>query len=175
MKKIRNSVFETNSSSTHSICVCKENRGIVFPEKIDINIQDYEFGWEHEKYSSTDEKLAYIIMGITARYYSQGITETCKKIELLLKTIGQWIKRVSVHGLYFLCYDGSAYIEEENYGYVDHASEMEELLDAVLNDEETLKRYLFSSDSFILTGNDNCDDDIEIKVDYPYDEYYKGN
>ena len=52
---------------------------------------------------------------------------------------------------------------------------MDELLDAVLNDEDELKRYLFSKDAFILTGNDNEDSDIEIRVSYPYNEYYKGN
>ena len=38
-----------------------------------------------------------------------------------------------------------------------------------------LKRYLFSKDSFISTGNDNSDFGSEINVDYEYDEFYKGN
>ena len=42
-------------------------------------------------------------------------------------------------------------------------------------DDEMLKRYLFSDDSFILTGNDNEDGYQDIKVNYEYDEFYKGN
>lgn len=41
-------------------------------------------------------------------------------------------------------------------GYIDHASETKEFLDAVLLDCNTLFRYLFS-DSMIITGNDNND------------------
>jgi hypothetical protein len=52
---------------------------------------------------------------------------------------------------------------------------MKDFTDALLADEELLKRYLFSTDSFILTGNDNEDDSIDINVDYDYDEFYKGN
>ena len=42
-------------------------------------------------------------------------------------------------------------------GEVDHAIELKEFVDALLQDEELLKRYLFSKESFILTGNDNED------------------
>lgn len=175
MKQIRKGTFETNSSSTHSICVPREERFMDIPEKLEIDIKDYEFGWEHEKYSSVDEKLAYIVMGITARAYSQGFMESCKEMGQLLETIGKWVKHVEIHGLFFECYEGRSYIEEEDYGYVDHANEMSELLDAVLNDENELKRYLFSKDAFILTGNDNEESDVDIKVSYPYNDYYKGN
>ena len=71
-------------------------------------------------------------------------------------------------------YNGHPYFEVED-GYVDHASDMKELIDAVLENEGLLKRYLFSTDSFIATGNDNEDGYPEIRVNYEYDEFYKGN
>ena len=36
-------------------------------------------------------------------------------------------------------------------------------------------RYLFSSESFIITGNDNDDHSVDINVKYDHEEYYKGN
>ena len=63
----------------------------------------------------------------------------------------------------------------ENSGYVDHANELEEFLDAVCKDEDKLVRFLFSGFSFIITGNDNDDGDVNINVTYAYYEYYKGN
>jgi hypothetical protein len=171
MVNIRRGTFETNSSSTHSICVCKEDRGIEFP---DIDLNDFKFGWEHEKYCSSDEKLAYIIFGILTETYNEGFATGIVKIKKLLDTVGKWVKTVHIRDLELVTYEGKTYLESED-GYVDHASEMKDFTDALLADEELLKRYLFSTDSFILTGNDNEDDSIDINVDYDYDEFYKGN
>lgn len=173
MINIRKGTFETNSSSTHSICITKEDTFVRVPEELKVNIKDYEFGWEYEKYRSTDEKFAYLIMGVVAGY-SDNFVEISQKLDKLIKTIGQWVKNVHIEGLDIVCYNGSMYYDTYD-GYVDHASELEEMVDALLQDDEMLKRYLFSDDSFILTGNDNEDGYQDIKVNYEYDEFYKGN
>ena len=60
MRQIRNGVFETNSSSTHSICISKEP---VKDENVPtyLNIRtDKDFGWETDCYNSPEEKAAYL-------------------------------------------------------------------------------------------------------------------
>ena len=48
--KVRKNVFETNSSSTHSICVTKNN--IVDEKQNHIEFTIGEFGWEIDEYCS---------------------------------------------------------------------------------------------------------------------------
>ena len=62
-----------------------------------------------------------------------------------------------------------------DHGYVDHGGELNEFISDVCNDEDRLLRYLFSNESFIITGNDNDDEDVSICVNYPHEDYYKGN
>lgn len=173
MINVRRGTFETNSSSTHSICITKEDTSMEIPKELRVNIKDYEFGWEYEKYGSTDEKFAYLIMGVTAGY-NDNFIETSQKLDKLLKIIGQWVKSIHIEGLDVVCYNKETYYSSYD-GYVDHASELEEMVNALLQDDEMLKRYLFSDDSSILTGNDNEDGYQDIKVNYEYDEFYKGN
>lgn len=173
MFNIRRCTFETNSSSTHSICITKQNDSLDIPDKLIVNVKNYEFGWEYDEYSTTDEKLAYLVLGIIAGW-NDCFLEQSVKLNKLVKTIGKWVKTVHIEGLDIVCYNNESYFDGYD-GYVDHASELEELVDALLNDENMLKRYLFSKDSFISTGNDNSDFGSEINVDYEYDEFYKGN
>ena len=56
MKIIRKNVFETNSSSTHSISISKLNDYILPKE---INFTFGEFGWEFSKYTSSFDKASY--------------------------------------------------------------------------------------------------------------------
>ena len=60
------------------------------------------------------------------------------------------------------------------YGYIDHSYELDDFLE-ICEDEDKLMKFLFSSESFIITGNDNDDYNVDINVNYPHDEYYKGN
>lgn len=173
MINIRKGTFETNSSSTHSICITKSDEKCKIPEELRINIQNYEFGWEYEEYGSTDEKFAYLIMGIVAGY-NDNFLEVSQKLDKIIKTVGQWVKDVNIRGLNLVCYNQSIYYDTWD-GYVDHSSELYELVDELLNNEEMLKRYLFSDDSFILTGNDNEDGYPTIVATYDHDEFYKGN
>ena len=62
MKKIRNNVFETNSSSTHSITVGKNKNWEYDILPITVNPDWYgEFGWQFEIWGTIEEKLAYMI------------------------------------------------------------------------------------------------------------------
>jgi hypothetical protein len=60
MKQIRNGVFETNSSSTHSFCISKEPvKNETIPNYLNIRT-DEDFGWSADCYNSPEEKAAYL-------------------------------------------------------------------------------------------------------------------
>ncbi len=171
-KKIRKGVFETNSSSTHSICIAKEAE-LSIPRS--LHFEFGEFGWEQSTLDSMYEKSTYLYTGLVAN----GRMEDVEKVKSMLSEAGI---EVSFEEPVFEThtYTGSDGLPKEyttckNGGYVDHSDELSGFLNAVCADKGMLLRYLFSDLSFIITGNDNDESDVDIKVDYAYDEFYKGN
>ena len=138
MKKIRKGVFETNSSSTHSISISIAEDGnkikldtLPLDEDGVCRIHQDEFGWEHAMFNSPTMKAAY------AYTYAK---DDIYKMARLGRVIGEQTK---------------ASIEfEEGDGYIDHQSY--DVCEEAFKDDETLKRFIFSPMSFFKTGNDNC-------------------
>ena len=179
-RQIRNSVFETNSSSTHSIAISK--KPVVIGKYIHFNIG--EFGWENDCVDTAD----YLYTAILEQNESDELIEQLKEIldnHSIKYTFEEPKYRTFSNGKY----------KWLDYGYVDHSYETREFIFAVLNDEDLLMRYLFG-DSCVYTGNDNQDDnpsgcniaeekyydwDKGAMVDNPYhdpenyDYFYKGN
>lgn len=172
-RKIRRGVFETNSSSTHSICIAR-NKEPKIPEFMQFRFG--EFGWDCDTLYTPYAKASYLYTGLIAN----GRDEDFAAILKVLSAKG--VRIISVEEPIFeMCsytdVEGNEqkYRSGKNTGYVDHHDELKEFLDAICADEQKLSRFLFSDLSFIITGNDNDDVDVEIKVDYDYDGYYKGN
>lgn len=142
-RQIRSSVFETNSSSTHSIAISK--RPVLVGKHISFGIG--EFGWENG-------------IADTADYLYTAILEQNNSSELLNKLKEILDKHSIEYKFDEPLYEKSAYGDYEYlaYGHIDHGYELGEFLDAVLNDEDLLMRYLFG-DSTVYTGNDNQDSD----------------
>lgn len=160
--KIRQGVFETNSSSTHSICIAKDAK-LSIPKSLHFDFG--EFGWEYDTLDSVEQKASYLYTGL---YHNRREADAKKIVEMLTeKGIKIFVEEPTYRGDI-----GSQYFDS---GYVDHGDELNEFLDDICTDENKLLRFLFSDFSFIITGNDNADHDVAIKVDYPYDSYYKGN
>lgn len=157
-KNIRQGVFETNSSSTHSICISKDTKPEL-PESLDFRFGEY--GWEVDTLSSIEEKASYLYTGLMSNERKEDI----EKIKNLLSAKGVSCKfqEPDTKGGYF------------SSGYVDHGDELGEFLDEVVSNEDSLLSYLFSPLSFVLTGNDNDDCDVEVKVDYDHQVFFKGN
>jgi hypothetical protein len=172
MKQIRQVVFETNSSSTHSICIAKDAT-LTIPESLHFEFEG--FGWECSEISSLQSKANYLYTGLI----NEERQEDADKIIQFLKDKGIevtaeepiFIKKSYTNSLGKLV----EYNEWQNAEYIDHSGELSEFLDDICNDENKLINYLFSDLSFIITGNDNDDEDININVSYAYDEYFKGN
>lgn len=165
MINIRKNIFETNSSSTHAICVAKEN-DYTIPANLYFTFD--EFGWENRTYYLTEELASYLYTAICtilerdkSEEYKNYIYETLAK------------------------YGCECSFEEAKYGrygcekgYIDHGYELKEWLDALRHSEKKLLRFLFSPDSFIITGNDNTDtfDDTVEDTDFSKVEvWYKWN
>jgi hypothetical protein len=167
MKQIRRGVFETNSSSTHSICLTDRDDLLVIPKVIHFGLD--EFGWEHETYHDMTTKAAYLYTAIMTNGV-EGYLDNIKEI-------------LDKNGILYT-FDEPKYYKGQDYqwlenGSIDHSCDFS---DAFFNDictnEANLLRYLFSEESFVITGNDNQDSyrvRDDVKVSYPHREYYKGN
>ena len=172
MVKIRKGMFETNSSSTHTI--------IVTDQKTEPgNLVDFaigEFGWEFSRLDTIDEKASYLYTmacEMLGRDVYQDLYEILVKygVECSCSVPAKFVKFSGSDGEYL------------DNGYVDHASDgdAKEFVERMLNHEHALIKYLFSDESLVVTGNDNCDEDRDewmqeqTDVDYPHNTYYKGN
>lgn len=151
MIQIRNNVFETNSSSTHSICISKKEPKIGSFVSFSLG----EFGWENAAVNPAD----YLYTAIMCQNDHDELLDKLKEI---------------------LDKNGIMYDFEEpkpnSWGwydfYIDHSEDTDEFIDAALNDEDMLMRLLFNSDSVVYTGNDNQDADYsgcDIADPYMYD------
>lgn len=153
MKVIRKNVFETNSSSTHSICISKADT-TNFPKTIHFGFGEY--GWENDEYYDTENYLYTAINEL-------GMTDCIDKIKKILDK----------HNIFctFEKVKKGKYFED---GYVDHCEELKEFIEDICNDENKLLRYLFGN-SVIYTGNDNSNDNDDMCYSaekFMYDDNY---
>lgn len=161
MIQVRNGVFETNSSSVHAMIISDKK---VKPGSV-VHFGIGEFGWEKEIYNTVDEKATYFY---TAACSCHG-SVVKNMIEKLLEPYG--VK----------CEFAETIFDEYGLrdGYIDHGYETADFVDALLADPDMLIRYLFSSNSFVVTSNDNEWDDSFIEnatnVSYPHTQFVKGN
>lgn len=142
MLKQRNNVFETNSSSTHSITVDNTHN---WDYKLPIKVAPAwygEFGWEWETWYSIEEKLAYMIRCLIAYDYTEEtLNDKIKPIQERLHNLG-------------IDFEIPTYEEWED-GYVDHEDWYQEDMQDIYDNDEILLDFLLSSKSYIEGGNDN--------------------
>ena len=188
MIQIRKGVFETNSSSTHSICISKEKIKAKDVDGRKIYFGFGEYGWE---FGCVNDTASYLHTAIADMSRIKEYKERIKRIKQILNKYGveyefEPVKFVDNE------YGGYVIPADNRYAYVDHAGECADMVDALLNDEDLLIRYLFGK-SCIYTGYDisDCSDmcneaesmvweDTDL-VPNPnhdpkhYDYFYKGN
>lgn len=157
--QIRNSVFETNSSSTHSICISKK------PVEVDKNKFIYfrlgEYGWSN----GTANAASYLYTAIMCQKERYDLLNRLKEI-LDKHEIKYEFQEAVIHSFES---NGALYSFLENGG-IDHSENTMPFINSMLNDEDMLMRLLFS-ESNVYTGNDNEDHDFEHK-DIARAEYY---
>ena len=179
--QIRRGVFETNSSSVHSISIIKDDFKGSLPVKFTIDCNG-EFGWEVKTYDDAQSKAAYMYQAIL--YYPYSLI--CDKDdiiaaqEILQSLMNKFIKNIESYGIEVDCkykftkifhdefenfgnkhvYDYVEFVDEngnsnENFGYLDHGGEAKDLVDYVLSSPENTVKFIFDNRCFIDTGNDN--------------------
>lgn len=143
MKQIRQSVFETNSSSTHSICIAMNPKGVystITPDaEGNVVLDGGEFGWEVETYTDPITK---------ANYCAVDNLEDEDKLEMLKTVIKE---QTGCNEVIIL-----AQCDEYNkpyYSYIDHQSSGTSY-DA-FESSEILKEFIFGEKSMLITDNDN--------------------
>lgn len=163
MIQIRSGVFETNSSSTHSICIQKKPVDIDY-RSIDFYLGDY--GWEVEEVDFSNYLYTAIMLDHRERVREHNI-EKLKKI-LDSHHISYTFEKPE----FDICSTGT-YLRN---GYIDHYYDLGNFIESVLNNEDMLLRGLFGENSVVYTGNDNCDEDYStFYVADPYMTVYDDN
>jgi hypothetical protein len=103
-----------------------------YPKFVNFYMDDY--GWERDTIQNTASYLYTALLEL-------GETDNIKKLQEILSEKG------------IAC---RFHVPRKGFeGYVDHAGELQDLIEALFNDEDLLMRYLFGDDSHIHTGNDN--------------------
>ena len=173
MKAIRHSVFETNSSSTHSVTIpTTVTRNMFYlptslwPDLLDnkVHVSLGEFGWGYDKYTNPFDKLSYLCTMLVETegrnvptreelYETEGfrnLNETisqycnCKGIEIISKLeTRKWRE------------DGQLYLS--HYGYIDHQSceSYRTLQDFLDHYRVSIKDFVFNSGIALIIDNDN--------------------
>lgn len=188
MKTIRHNVFETNSSSTHSIAISKNTVSNL--SGMSVYFGSGEYGWGFDVVTDTASYLHTALVDIcTPSDYDFYIGE----IKTILDKYNIQYAFAPVE--YIKTINGYEYVRfvGDYWAGIDHAGECKEFIDAILSDEDLFLRYLFG-DSCIYTGNDNSADEDSMcycaeefvwgddgKVPNPthdpehYDYFFKGN
>ena len=156
MIQIRSNVFETNSSSTHSLCISKK-QPIGKPLHMEFYLGWFE--WNTGEYSLSD----YIYTAIMIH-------------DIRYKDEKPWLPRLRS---FLIENDVTWYFDDpyENYdewGYdfgIDHVEELFPIIDKLLDDNDLLYRALFNNNSVVYTGNDNEDGDA-CKLSTVGNEYH---
>lgn len=193
MKQIRRNVFETNSSSTHSIAIPKKCDA---PNRISFSTGD--FGWS---FSEVDAINYFYTAIYETSETEMEVLEKIQKLKSILKAHDIEYHFTRPHGhTWYSDYHHKEYFSLDD-GHIDHGYELRDFVDELLNDEAKLLRFL--GGGLVFTGNDNSNteercfierneeylDDYDwktgetIKVKNPYymsnhedyDWYYKGN
>lgn len=137
---IRKGVFETNSSSVHTLTICKDsNRS--YPQSLYLYSMD--FGWEEGEYTDAETKASYIYT------YLKDCVNDDSRLDLFIQTLKDAGINVNVEED-----DGV----NKEWHTIDHWDDLSDFMDAIFSDKELLLDYIFNPNSELITGNDNCSD-----------------
>lgn len=151
MKKIRLNIFETNSSSTHSITMYGRNNFVKPTSTIFVHFG--EFGWEVETFRDWHDKLSYVLTAI--QYHIHIPQDQITKKTILESKYGKWLLEMikDYCGMEVIVSDCGGYF---SVGYIDHESvyvlewpETENVW------KESMKNFIFNTRYILHTDNDN--------------------
>jgi hypothetical protein len=166
--QIRGSVFETNSSSSHSVTVSGKEMADFGLSKEELRSgvirieQDFGFGWAEDKFHDTKTKIAYLLINAAggAINAAGGYITGSAEFDLVpsLRTRSEQAAKL----ISFVEKATGCKLEFYADGYVSVDSESNgvgmELIDGLDDgNSDKLRTFLFSRESYLETGNDNSD------------------
>lgn len=161
---VRDAVFETNSSSTHSLTIAPDEVLDFAIPKEDlregvITVRPHAYGWEWRRYYTPAEKMAYLLAQVSRGFFrnhrrSKLLTEKFRKANAEAEFICSTVERVTGCRV-DIRPDFNAYVDNDSYGVGFE----------VLSSEKDLLSFLFSRQSYIETGNDNYEPGEFIETD----------
>lgn len=157
MIQVRKNIFETNSSSTHSLVISKKDRGydydgLIIKDGV-LHISFGEYGWGPEILRTPNEKLSYLITDRNNIDYDWECPPSEEEFEELLANDPKVQEIINV--VKSCCPE----IKEVKYefgdeynplGYVDHQSR-----GASYEHDLSIEDIIFSNKVIILIDNDN--------------------
>ena len=182
MRLVRNGVFETNSSSAHSLAykntvlrdydykpsedLCLSIKELRLTEKPkEYEMYSYmplyfdEYGWGYDVLRSPAEKLSYLMSSVY-QYKTWGVI----KEDPFFKQVIQWLSELDIVVELPEEYGESSEVD----AYVDHQS-WNVVTKDMFQTKEDLLTYLFNNDIVIYIENDNSDV-MQNWVDTPKEE-----
>lgn len=165
--QIRLGVFETNSSSVHTLTIGKK-RVTDIPENVYIYFQN--FGWEIDTHSDIQTKLNYIWTGIVNMLSDSNVDQLHAQLEKYIDTINRVLHNSGVKNVRiempseYHNWGGNVYYYVNEC--IDHGYELKEFIDMIFDDDETLADFIFGVNSIIYTTNDNCADYYDDEHDW---------
>lgn len=88
-RQIRRNCFETNSSSTHAICITKRKIDKDnLPSKVEFKHD--EFGWEFEVYEDVLTKASYLYQAICDLHYYENDKKKNEYINWIYEVLGKY-------------------------------------------------------------------------------------
>lgn len=139
--KIRRGVWETNSSSSHSLSIASDalpfivDRTLLPDQYGSIILQGGEFGWEWKKYNDARTKADYLAVACASDPDLK---------ERLTNVIRQQTGCTNVF-----------FPSEGDCGYIDHQSC--DVPHKAFETDEMLRSFIFNMNSWLFTGNDNSE------------------
>lgn len=142
MKKIRGPVFETNSSSTHSIFIAGGSlKDTIEPDAdLCIRLQGGEFDWEVKDYWDAFSKASYCLT------WAKTISNNHEHTKMLKDVIEN-------HTGHKVIFKPFKLWGEDSWGSIDHQSA--DVCEEAFESKETLAAFIFCEKSLLHTDNDN--------------------
>jgi hypothetical protein len=149
-KMIRTGVFETNSSSCHTITISHVDNDTLYQsitpnDNGEIVIAPQEFGWEWETYNNPESKLCYVMLYIRDWVHDQATKDAFSDI----------LNRVVLTHTHATKLTMGPSSSKYWNGYIDHQSVEDNDCHHLFDSDEKLKDFIFGPQSSLNTGNDN--------------------
>lgn len=165
MKQIRRGVFETNSSSMHSLSIKKSNTyGNLPVDEYENKVITHfgEFGWGYDIYTDPENKLSYLVTMLVETHGDCYSMEELYDTEDFRKINDVVAEYCNCDGILIdekleqaTSWDGKEKYEwNEHGGYIDHQSV--ESIDGLLDFYGcTIEEFIFNEGVTLIIDNDN--------------------